>query len=65
MTVGITGRHATTLVDDLAKHLEGAVNKFEVLEQLQVKAAECSNELDESGCTTGEQLESKSLWKDF
>ena len=61
MTVGITGRHATTLVDELAKHLEGAVNKFEVLEQLQVKAAECSNELDESECTTGEQLESKSL----
>ena len=32
---------------------------------MQVKAAECSFELDESECTTGEQLESKSPWKDF
>ena len=33
--------------------------------KMQVKAAECSTELDESECTTGEQLESKSPWKDF
>ena len=65
MTVAITGRYVTTLVDESIKYLQGAVNKFEVLEQLEVKAAECSTELDESECTTGEQLESKSPWKDF
>ena len=35
------------------------------MEQLEVKAAEYSTGLDESECTTGEQLESKSPWKDF
>ena len=35
------------------------------MEQLEVKVSECSTELDESECTTGEQLESKSPWKDF
>ena len=65
MTVAITGRYVTTLVDESIKYLQDAVNKFEVLEQLEVKAAECSTELDERECTTGEQLESKSPWKDF
>ena len=60
MTVAITGRYVTTLVDESIKYLQDAVNKFEVLEQLEVKAAECSTELDESECTTGEQLMSKS-----
>ena len=35
------------------------------MEQLEVKVSECSTELDESECTTGEQLASKSPWKDF
>ena len=30
-----------------------------------MKAAECSTELDESECTSGKQLKSKSTWKDF
>ena len=65
MTVAITGRYVTTLVDESIKYLQDLVNKFKVLEQLEVKAAECSTELDERECTTGEQLESKSPWKDF
>ena len=65
MTVAITGRYVTTLVDESIKYLQDPVNKFEVLEQLEVKVAECSSELDESECTTGEQLESKSQCKDF
>ena len=65
MTVAITGRYVTTLADESIKYLQDAVNKFEVLEQLEVKAAECSTELDESECITGEQLENKSPWKDF
>ena len=48
MTVAITGRYVTTLVDESTKYLQDAVNKFEVLEQLEVKAAEFSTELDES-----------------
>ena len=50
MTVAITDR----LADEWIKYYK-----------MQVKAAECSTELDESECTTGEQLESKSPWKDF
>ena len=46
MTVATTGRYVTTLVDESIKYLQDAVNKFEVLEQLEVKAAECSTELD-------------------
>ena len=42
MTNAITGRYATTLVDESVKYLKDALNKFEVLEQLHVKAAECS-----------------------
>ena len=42
MTVAITGRYVTTLVDEQIKYLHDAVNKFEVLEQPKVKAAECS-----------------------
>ena len=60
MTNSITGRYATTLVDESVKYLKDALNKFEVLEQLDVKAAEYSTQLDERECTTGEQLESKS-----
>ena len=48
MTVSVTGRYVTTLVYESIKHLQDAVNKFEVLEQLEVKAAEFSTELDES-----------------
>ena len=40
MTVAITGRYVTTLVDESSKYLQDAVNKFEVLEQLEVKVAE-------------------------
>ena len=65
MTVVITGTYTTTLLVESIKYLQDAVNKFKVLEQLQVKAAECSTELDESECTIGEQVESKSPWKDF
>ena len=65
MTVAITGRYAATLVDESINHLETAVNKLEVLEQLEVKAAECSTELDVSESTTGKQLESKPPWKNF
>ena len=65
MTVAITGRYVTTLVDESIKYLQDPVNKFKVLEQLEVKPAECTTELDESESTTGEQLESKSPWKDF
>ena len=65
MAVAIIGRYVTTLVDESIKYLQDAVNKFEVLGQLEVKVAECSTELDESECTTGKQLESKSPWKDF
>ena len=61
MTVTIVGRYATTLVDKSIKYLQDAVNKFEALQQLEVKTAECSTELDESKCTTGEQLKSKSF----
>ena len=60
MTNSITGRYSTTLVDESVKYLKDALNKFEVLEQLHVKAAECSTQLYERECTTGEQLESKS-----
>ena len=60
ISVAITGRYVTTLVDESIKYLQDLVNKFKVLEQLEVKAAECSTELDESECTTGEQLVSKS-----
>ena len=42
MTNAITGRYATTLVDESVKYLKDALNKFEVLEQLDVKAAEYS-----------------------
>ena len=65
MTVAIIGSYATRLVDESIKYLQDAVNKWEVLEQLEEKTAECSTELDESECTTGEQLEGKSPWKDF
>ena len=65
MAVAIIGRYVTTLVDESIKYLQDAVNKFEVLEQLEVKAGECSTGLHKSECTTGEQLESKSPWKDF
>ena len=65
MTVAIAGRYVITLVDESINYLQYAANKFKVLEQLEVKAGECSTELDESECTTGEQLESKSPWKDF
>ena len=53
------------MVDESIKYLQVVVNKFEVLEQLEVKAAEYSTELNESECATGEQLESKPQWKDF
>ena len=53
ITVAITGRYVTTLVDESIKYLQDAVNKFEVLEQLEVKAADCSTEMKASG-----QLES-------
>ena len=65
MTVARTGRYATKLVDELTKYLLDAVNKFEVLEQLVIKNAEYSTELDESEHTSGDELESKSSWKDF
>ena len=65
MTVAIIGSYATRLVDESIKYLQDAVNKCEVLEQLEEKTAECSTELDENKCTTGEQLEGKSPWKDF
>ena len=65
MTVAIAGRYVTTLVHESINYLQYAANKFKVLEQLEIKAGECSTELDESKCTTGEQLESKSPWKDF
>ena len=60
MNVAIADRYVTTLVVESIKYLQDAVNRFEVLEQLEVKPAECSTELDESESTTGEQLESKS-----
>ena len=65
MIVVIIGIYVTTLVYESIKYLHDTVNKFEVLEQLEVKAAEYSTKLDESGGATGEQLENKSPWKVF
>ena len=65
MIVVIIGIYVTTLVYESIKYLHDTVNKFEVLEQLEVKAAEYSTKLDESGGATGEQLEKKSPWKVF